>query len=147
MNDAHYHLLLNHLPLIVPIVGLLVMLGGILLRAETVKRTALCIFVLGALCALPAMVTGDGAEHMVEDMEGVSHQMVHEHEETAEQFAFMAYGLGILSLVALWAGYKGKRFAGTLVYGAAALSVVVLAMGYQAGSTGGMIRHIEIRGE
>lgn len=43
MNDAHYHLILNHLPIVVPVVGLLVMIGGYVSPSDIVKRTALLI--------------------------------------------------------------------------------------------------------
>ena len=48
MNPAHYHLILNHLPIIVPVIGLLVMIGGHIFQIETVKRTAYFIFIFGA---------------------------------------------------------------------------------------------------
>lgn len=61
MNQAHYHLALNHLPIIIPMIGLLVVIGGFLTRSETVRRTAFLIFILGALATIPAIGTGDGA--------------------------------------------------------------------------------------
>ncbi|MFN8273402.1 MAG: hypothetical protein U0X58_00815 [Flavobacteriaceae bacterium] len=33
-----------------------------------------------------SMSTGEGAEEMVEDMPGVGHAIIHEHEEAAEGF-------------------------------------------------------------
>lgn len=34
MNDAHWHLLLNHLPIIFPVIGFLIMLGGFIFKSE-----------------------------------------------------------------------------------------------------------------
>ena len=48
MNDAHLHLIFNHLPIVIPIVGLLVLLAGFVLKSDVVKRVALGIFVLMA---------------------------------------------------------------------------------------------------
>ena len=56
MNEAHLHLTFNHLPLIAPIIALLIMIGGILLKSEVIKRTAYAIFILGAIMTIPAFV-------------------------------------------------------------------------------------------
>ena len=68
MNQAHYHLLVNHLPIIIPIIGFLVMLGGIIFKSNDIKKAAFLIFVLGAICTFPAAATGDGAEEIVENL-------------------------------------------------------------------------------
>jgi uncharacterized membrane protein len=145
MNQAHLHLVFNHLPIIIPIIGLLVLIGGFIFRSEIIKRTAFCIFILGALCTIPAIATGDGAEEVVENLQGVSEQMIKEHEEIAETFAVLSYLLGIISLVALWANWKQKTFANLLAFLIMAFSIVVLFFAKQTGTTGGEIRHTEIR--
>ena len=38
MNQAHVHLAINHLPIILPIAGLLIFIGGLIFRSELVKR-------------------------------------------------------------------------------------------------------------
>ena len=58
MNQAHLHLLLNHLPILGALFGLLILAGGFLLKYDTVKRTALGLFVLSAILAIPAYLTG-----------------------------------------------------------------------------------------
>ena len=66
MNEAHLHLTFNHLPIIIPIIGLLIMIGGILLKSEVIKRTAYAVFILGALATIPAFASGEGAEEIAE---------------------------------------------------------------------------------
>jgi uncharacterized membrane protein len=111
MNGAHYHLVLNHLPIIMPIVGLLVLLGGFIVKSEIVKRTAYYIFILGAITAFAAIATGDGAEHAVKQIDAIPKSLIHEHEEKAEVFALLSYVLGICSIVALWSNWKKKLYA------------------------------------
>jgi len=144
MNDAHLHIAINHLPMIIPMIGLLVMIGGLLTKSEIVKRVAFCLFILGAITALPANATGEGAEEIVEKL-GISHDIIHEHEEKAETFALIMYGLGLLSLVGLWANLKQKGFAGIVTLVVTAFSVVTLYFAQQTGNSGGEIRHTEIR--
>jgi hypothetical protein len=52
MNGAHWHLVLNHLPIILPIVGLIVLLSGLFLNSAILKRTALPIFIGAALATI-----------------------------------------------------------------------------------------------
>lgn len=145
MNSAHFHLVVNHLPIIFPMAGLIVLAIGIGFKAEMVKRTAYFLFTLGAITAAMAMNSGEGAEEVVEELSGVSHQLIHEHEEKAETMAILSYILGITSLIALWLSWKGKSIANVLSYVVLVLSLVTIFLGKQTGTSGGEIRHIEIR--
>jgi uncharacterized membrane protein len=145
MNQAHFHLMVNHLPIILPIAGVVVLVGGMIVRSELVKRMAYLLFSIGAVAALSAMTSGEGAEEVVENIAGVTENYIHEHEEKAEVFALMSYILGALSLVGLWASWKGKSYAKLLAFAILALSLVVLFLGKQTGTSGGEIRHTEIR--
>lgn len=145
MNGAHLHLVVNHLPIIIPMIGALVMLGGFVFSSAIVKRTAYAIFILGAVATLPAFFTGEGAEEIVEDIQSGAGRYIHEHEEAAEVFAILSYLLGLLSIVGLWANVKQKAFANMLAIVTLAFSVAVLYFAKQTGTTGGEIRHIEIR--
>ena len=62
MNEAHLHLTFNHLPIIIPIIGLLIMIGGILLKSEVIKRTAYAVFILGALALAEVFYSSAKAE-------------------------------------------------------------------------------------
>jgi uncharacterized membrane protein len=145
MNEAHLHLVLNHFPIIIPIIGLLIMVSGLLLKSEILKRAAYSLFILGAISAIAAFATGEGAEEVVEGIQGVSEQFIEVHEETAEVFAILLYILGGLSLIGLWASWKKKSFSNIIAFLTIALSLGVLFFAKQTGTTGGEIRHTEIR--
>ena len=145
MNDAHIHLIFNHLPIIIPMVGLLVLFANIFVRSEIVQRVAYLILILGALATIPAFFTGEGAEEVVEEMAGITKDIIHEHEETAETFAILSYILGAFSLLGLWANLKHKSISVWLGYIIFAFGFVVLVFAQQTGATGGEIRHSEIR--
>ncbi len=147
MNDAHLHLLVNHFPIIVPVVGLLVLIAGYMFKSESVKTTALGIFVLGALMTIPAMFTGEGAEEIAEKIPGITRDIIHHHEEMAEKFAFMSYFLGLLSLFGLWGRWKKKAFIGYIYGTALFVAVTNMYFASQAGASGGEVRHTEIRSE
>lgn len=145
MNQAHYHLVVNHLPIIIPIVGFVVLIGGVTVKLEIVKRTAYFIFILGSLATIAAMATGEGAEEAVEHIEGITEGMMHEHEERAEVFALLSYFLGVASVFALWSNLKKKSYASYVAIALIAYSCVVLCFAQQTGNSGGEIRHSEIR--
>ncbi len=147
MQPAHYHLLFNHLPIIIPAVGLAVLILGFLTRSEVVKRTAYFVLILGAIGTLPAFFTGEGAEEAIEHLPEISKKIIHAHEEKAETFALLSYLLGVLSLIALWANWKKKSFSSLLSYLVVVCVLVVLVLAQQTGTSGGEIRHTEIRSD
>lgn len=145
MNQAHLHLLLNHLPILGALFGLLILAGGFFLKNEPVKRTALGLFVFSAILAIPAYLTGEGAEEVVENLPGASENLMEAHEEMANIFLWMVGALGLISLVTLYTDLKSKKVAPmlyTLTF-VAAIGTMVLAQ--RVGSSGGEIRHTEIR--
>lgn len=145
MNPAHLHLIFNHFPIIIPIIGFLVILVGFAIRSELLKRTALGLFILGALFTLPAFGTGEDAEELIENLPGIEEKYIESHEEAAEIFAYLSYGLGVFSLIGFWANWKQKPLANSISVAVLLLAVVVLFFAKEAGTTGGEIRHPEIR--
>ncbi|HSO88832.1 MAG TPA: hypothetical protein VLQ91_19920 [Draconibacterium sp.] len=147
MNEAHFHLVFNHLPIIIPIVGILVLLSGILLSSELMKRTAFFIFILGALGTIPAFATGEGAEEVIENIQGIDEKYIKIHEEAAETFAILSYLLGGIALIGLWANWKKMAFAKTLSLIVLVFAIAALFFAKQTGTTGGEIRHTELRAD
>lgn len=145
MNFADCHLLINHAPIIVPVVGFLVMIGGIVFRSEIVKRTAYCIFILGATSAIPSYFTGFRAEEVLFNLQLFDEKFVHPHEEIAKTFTILSVIIGLLSIVGLLANWKEKSFSNMMAYFTLAFCVVVLYFAKQTATTGGQVRHTEIR--
>lgn len=145
MNAAHFHLVVNHLPIIFPVVGVIAMFVGLISKSEAVKRTAYLIFSIGALTSIAAMTSGEGAEEVVENIGGISENYIETHEDAAKIFSLLTYLLGGLSLVALWASFKQKAFSASIGIATLAFALVVIFFGAKTGTTGGEIRHTEIR--
>jgi uncharacterized membrane protein len=145
MNGAHFHLVINHLPIIFPLVGAIVLVTGLVSKSEAVKRTAFMIFILGAMSAFAAMATGEGAEEIVEKIGGIEESMIKTHKEASKVFALLSYFLGLLSVLGLWASFKQKAFSNIICIGALVFTMAVLFLAQPTGTTGGEIRHTEIR--
>lgn len=147
MNDAHLHLMLNHFPIVLPIVGAMLIIGGFIFKSEIMKRSAYAMVVLGAILAFATFSTGEEAEEIAEHISGVSHRTIHEHEEMAEVFAMLMYLLGGISLVGFWASWKKKSFSNILSGSMVVAIGVVMYFGMKTGTSGGEIRHPEINND
>ncbi len=147
MNGAHLHLVFNHLPIVGVIIGALVLIAGYLSIKMPVKVTALGIFIFSGITALIANYTGEEAEEVVEGLGGISHQIIYAHEEQAETFLLLTVILGVISILTLFFTAKKKEFARYGFMLAFVLSIACIFTGKQTGTSGGEIRHTEIRAD
>ena len=145
MNDAHLHLLVNHFPIIGTIFGLGILITGILLKNNSVKNIAYILFIVAAIFAAFSMGTGEGAEELVEDFPSIGKQIIHEHEEIAEKFAIIMYLTGFLGLLSFYTSIKKHKLAKTFSFITLALALLAAVFAKSVGTTGGEIRHTEIR--
>jgi len=93
------------------------------------------------------MNSGEGAEEVVENISGVTKSIIKTHEEAAEIFAILSYILGGISILGLWVSFKQKKFSNMVCVATLVFAFVVLIFAKQTGTTGGEIRHTEIRTE
>ncbi len=147
MNDAHWHLVVNHFPIIGTILALGILITGLFLKNNSVKNTAYILFIVAAIFALFSMQTGEGAEEMVEDFPGIGKTIIHEHEELAEKFALVLYAMGGLSLLALFLNFIKNTKEKLVSFFILGLGVASLFLIQKVGTTGGEIRHTEIRAD
>lgn len=145
MNDAHLHMVVNHFPIIGTILGFGILIAGIVLKNNSIKNTAFVLFIVAAVFAAFSMGTGEGAEELVEDMPSIGKQIIHEHEEMAEKLALVLYGLGVISLLGLILDYLKNARVQLISYVALVIAAVGIFFAQQTGTTGGEIRHTEIR--
>ena len=145
MNDAHIHLLVNHFPMIGMIFGFGILIAGILFKNNAVINVSYFIFIVVAILAFISMSSGEGAEDLVEDLPNVGKQIIHEHEEVAEKLALVLYILGAVSLFGLYANLKNHSKAKLTSYLALVIAIVGVVLAKSVGTSGGEIRHTEIR--
>jgi uncharacterized membrane protein len=145
MNEAHLHLLFNHFPITGLIIGVLCLLAAIVFKWEQVERVSLWVIVLCCMLSFPAYFSGEGAEEMIEDLPGISHDVIHEHEEKAEKFIWLTSALGLLSLFSYLGFLRRLSFRKMLSLSTALLGLITVFMSFQVGNSGGLIRHPEIQ--
>ena len=78
-------------------------------KSAELKKVSFGVFVLAALFTIPVYLTGEGAEEIVETYEESSHDVIHEHEETAEK---VIWGMGLLGVLALGGLLFFRSFSG-----------------------------------
>jgi uncharacterized membrane protein len=143
MNAAHLHLLVNHLPIVGLLIAFFTFLFGVIFKNSTVKRTALCICILCSTSVFLANASGEEAEEQVEEIVGIDHRTIHEHEEAAEPLMPVAILTILASAVSLWSDLKQKSFTTKVQLFTFILMLAGVIISARAGYTGGMIRHPE----
>lgn len=144
MNQAHLHMVFNHFPIIGLFFGIGILAFGIFKKHTILVNTAYVMFIFCMIMAKATMMTGEGAEEIVEEL-GISHDIIHNHEEVAETFMKVLYVLGILSILGLVANFKKHAKASIVSYVVLVLAIGAAVLSKSVGTSGGEIRHTEIR--
>jgi uncharacterized membrane protein len=140
-------MVVNHFPIVGTIVAIGILIAGLLNKNQSIINTAYVLFIIGAVFGILSMNTGEGAEELVEDMPGIGWKIIHEHEELAEKMALLLDLLGILSLVGFYFQYKNNPKHKLVSYAILILGIASLFVIQKVGTSGGEIRHTEIRNE
>ena len=145
MNAAQVHLLFNHWPLILLFVGFWVLLIGEWKYNMSFKQLGLVLMVAAAIFTIPSLLSGEGAEHLLMDLELADHDVIEKHEGYGFWTAMLVYAIGIFSFISLimihnmHAIFSGLR---KLILLLALTGFVFMAI---TAHTGGDIRHTEIK--
>jgi len=145
MDATHLHLILTHFPIVGTIIGIGILAYGQFAKNDDIKKVALVTFVLMAILTIPVFLTGEEAEETVEHIAGVSEQLIENHEELAEKAIWLMGLLGVLSLINFFAIVKKLSFTKTISLITLIVSLGTFGLFAKVGSTGGEIRHSEIR--
>jgi uncharacterized membrane protein len=145
MNDAHLHMVVNHFPIIGTFFGIGILITGIFFKNNSIKNTAYILFIVAAIFGAFSMGTGEGAEEMVEDFPNIGKAIIKEHEELAEKFALVLYVTGVFALVSLVAAIKKFRLSKIFSFITLVTALIGGIMAINVGTSGGEIRHTEIR--
>ena len=144
MNAAHFHLIVNHLPLFAALFGGSILAVGLLRKQDALTKAGLMLAVLTGIAAFVAVQSGERAEEIAEDLAGVVESTILEHEEAAEAALFASILLGVAALAALIAPERHAAFKRGATIGSLVLTLVAFGLIGRAANLGGFIRHTEI---
>lgn len=144
---AHVHLLLNHLPIIITALGLVLLGAAMIGRSATLIRTAFAFFVAAAVVTLPTYLTGEPAATVINGLPGVVDSITERHETAALRAALVVGALGLYAAWVLWRHRRDVELPRTAVRVALAGAVVGSALMAWTGFLGGQVRHTEVRAD
>lgn len=145
MNTAHWHLVLNHIPIIGIVIGTLSLITGFIFSSDSIKRLSMGILVVSGLFAIPAYFTGEGAEDLVENLPGVAESNIENHESSGLAFLILATTVGLLGAITFILDWMNNRVSRLLYIVVLVVSIGASIFGKIVGTSGGEIRHTEIR--
>lgn len=144
MDLTHLHLVITHLPIYGTILGILVLLYGFMVKSSQTRMAAYFVLLLSAIGGIIAFSTGEAAEDTVKKIEGISRELVHEHEEFAEITIYAVIAQAVVALGALWFTWKKSRLAHAISIATLLVALTCFTMTGWTGYLGGQIRHSEI---
>jgi uncharacterized membrane protein len=138
---AYLHLLSNHFPILGSLFGVLLLVVALVKPNLNTTLSAYLILLVSGIGGFVAYFTGEPAEESIEHVPGISHKLIHVHEEMAENALIFVFLLTAAAVVGLWAeraqwnsAKKIERF--TLVVG-----IIAFILFAFTGYLGGHIRH------
>jgi len=145
MNAPHWHLAINHLPVMGVLLFMLLLGYALVVRRADWYGVCLGFFVLLALATVAVFLTGRRADDVLMDIADVDEKLVRIHE-TAATIAFIGVGvLGAAALVGLWFARKLREVPRGLAAAIFFLSFIETLLLARTANLGGQIRHPEIR--
>jgi len=150
MYSAHFHLLLNHWPIIGTFVGLCLFVVSLIANQDDLKQTSLAVFSFLSLLSIPAYMSGNAAQQVIKDFPGVSAEMIQSHQGAALLSLIIMEITGGFALIGLWQFSRVDKGGGKpILPGWNVFAVLILAVATMAcmaitGNTGGEIRHPEV---
>jgi uncharacterized membrane protein len=145
MDLTHVHLLLNHAPVAALGFGLFFLAMGTYKRAESMKLSAMTLFLLGSLLVIPVFFTGEPAEEVAENLPGVSESFIESHEDSAQASLIGMLLLGAASAGSLALYAKRRTISPKLFLAVTLLAIVSSVFIGRTAYLGGQIRHTEVR--
>src|SRR5688572_15593234 len=101
MTGAHLHLALNHVPVVLVPVAVVMLSYAMASKSADLTKAALVLLIVSTLFGAGAFLTGEPAEEAVAQIAGVSTEAIEAHEELAPIAAAATALAGVFALVVL----------------------------------------------
>ena len=144
MNQTHIHLLITHLPIVGAALDAFVLIHGIWRKSNAILIAAYNILIVSAIGAGIAYATGEGAEETVEHLQGISKNVIEEHEESALISLIALIVIGIIAAIGVFVTLKTSSLIRPVSLIALVAALVAFGLIARTGYLGGQIRHTEI---
>jgi hypothetical protein len=149
LSPLHWHLLVNHVGLVLNGVASLLLTGAVLLRNKPLIQQGLMLVVLAGLFTIPAYLTGEPAANQAWHLKIATQPQLEQHEQAVKPFLFTVLVLGFMALLAL--GFSRRQGHPSVSPIFALMVLLVLCgnlyanrLGIEVGHSGGSIRRPEL---
>lgn len=138
---AYLHLLTNHLPIIGFAFGSFLLAWALLKKSEDITMAAYTVLIISGIGGIIAFLTGEEAEEAIEHLPGVSHDLIHEHEEAGELAYFVIIAVTVLSNIAIVLNKKESQYRSAFNRLTLMVALAGTLASVHAGYHGGLIKH------
>src|SRR5213594_3334140 len=145
MNWAHFHLALNHIPVLGTLLVFVLLCAAMLRRSDELKKVCLWAFVALSVAAVGIKFSGDFAYQRVAKAPWLEPTVVARHEERANQATSAMFVLGLLAATGLFLMREVQSVPRWLMGTLFVIAFVTFLLMARAANSGGQIRHMEIR--
>lgn len=144
MNATHFHLLLNHFPIIGTLLSTIIIIYGFITKDLKIKLLSSYLTLTLTLIAIPVYLSGEPAEEQVEGITGISESSIELHEDAAA-FAMILMVITGITALSTMVITKVKPHLAKRAYLMLLLCCILSFTGMaRAGYLGGKIRHTEL---
>lgn len=109
MDWPHVHLLINHFPIILAVMGAVAVVLALIMRSRGVWLYAVASLTVMGLSAYPTLFTGEQADRVLHDPWYIVRGSIDRHEEAAELAVWIMIGTGLVAIYAWWRALKRDR--------------------------------------
>lgn len=145
-QPGYAHVLINHVPIIGTLMGLIGLLVGLFFKTRTALIPALVILFVAGISIWPVYETGEAAYKPIRKIAGdPGSDWLDEHMDRADRAAWTFWVMASLSAAAVAAPVRWPRTAVPLALATAVAAVICVGAGAWIAQPGGLVRHTEFR--
>lgn len=141
MNEAHLHLITNHLAIVGTLFAGIVLLIGLLSNSAQTRFASFILLFISSIAGYITFKTGHEAEESVEHIKEISEYLIEQHEEIAEKALWFIILLFIASIVGLYAYQKSLAAEKKISWIILLICMISFSIFAYTGYLGGQIMH------
>jgi predicted membrane channel-forming protein YqfA (hemolysin III family) len=145
MNATHLHLIFTHLPIVGLGFALLVNFYALISKSHDILKLSLFLYVLLGAFAILAYTTGDPAEKIMENYPGIGENIIEPHENVALFFFLGLMMIAGASIIGLYLSKTKEKLLKPFNLYIFIAAILISLLAIKTASTGGAIRHTEIK--
>lgn len=145
MNAAHWHLAMNHLPVVGALFATCLLAFALWRKSDELIRVSLGALVAVAALTVPVYLTGEPADEVIMDIPEYDGALIKAHEQAAVVAFTAIVVVGLIALGGLIIHRKAAQLPRWLAVAVCGLALATSALLAWTANLGGKIHHPEVR--